>query len=75
MRRKDRKIKQSDQFMQSERTSQFTQIWITFVALIPMSLILTVLKADKQLNMYVVVVLSSLRLIKVEPLSKLFREK
>jgi hypothetical protein len=61
--------------MQSERTSQFTQIWITFVALIPMSLILTVLKADKQLNMYVVVVLSSLRLIKVEPLSKLFREK
>jgi hypothetical protein len=40
-----------------------------------MSLILTVLKADKQLNMYVVVVLSSLRLIKVEPLSKLFREK
>ena len=40
-----------------------------------MSLILTVLKADKQLNMYVIVVLSSLRLLKVEPLSKLFREK
>ena len=61
--------------MKKECDAQYKQIGITLVALFPMSLLLMSMEAHKEVNMFIIVGLSSLRLIKLRPLIKYFSQK
>jgi len=61
--------------MKKEVEAQHRQIGITLVATFPMSLLMMSVEITQSWNMFVIVGLSSLRLIKLKPLIKLFNQK
>lgn len=75
LKRKHRKIKQSTHHRLKEIERQKFQIVVTLIAVVPLSLIIRSSETLSQLNMYAIVGLCSLRLIKLQPLVKFFQQK